>query len=639
MYNMADLLPIKLLIVEDFHVETEALLRELYDAEFNFSHVIVKDETSFRKALVDFVPDVILSPYSLKKTNAVKLLGISRNHGLLTPFILLAYDLSEDIAIDLLGQGIEDYVLRSTIKRLPVAIKKALQRYKTQLELRISESRIRNSEASLRSMLRNGPMAVAMFDMEMCYIVVSERWLEHENKTEQDLIGKSHYDVMPEIPEAWKKVHQECLAGATRSASHEEMIRADGTIQILRWKMNPWYDADGKIGGVVLFVDDVTEQVRSRQRIEEQTLQKDLILTTAKIGVWHWVIGDSKLVWDEQCAQLFDYDKTDISTEAFYELIHEDDRDPVRNALIHSLKNGDYSTEYRLKKGDETRYVLSRGRSTIGKDGRAIRMDGILIDMTERHRLEAAQKESEQLFRDMAENISEVFWLTDWKLNKVLYASPLYESLYGSPVEELYNDSKSWVKNIHPEDREFVTKEFQKKATTGEYDIEYRILNPQGGVKWVRDRSFAVLDADGNVVRVAGITEEITERKRDKEWIETLSMVASEASNGVMIQDAGGLLIWANNGFSEISGYRAKEVLGKEPWSLLAGDKTDYKLIEATYAQLKKGISLNADYRVLRKDGQSLWVHVSFSPIMDGMGNLKQIVSIGTDITRHQVTS
>ncbi|HAP69949.1 MAG TPA: hypothetical protein DCR04_09545 [Flavobacteriales bacterium] len=107
--------PINLLIAEDFHGETEALLRELSEVEFNFSHVVVQDEVGYEKQLHEFKPDVILSPYSLPGTNAVKLLGIARKNGVTAPFILLAYDLSEDIAIDLLGEGIEDYILRSTL--------------------------------------------------------------------------------------------------------------------------------------------------------------------------------------------------------------------------------------------------------------------------------------------------------------------------------------------------------------------------------------------------------------------------------------------------------------------------------------------------------------------------------------------
>lgn len=196
---------IKIGFIEDFHGETDLIIRELKDAEMNFEHTVVSKEADFLEMLQSFEPDVILSPYSLHDTNAVKLLKIARDSGIETPFILLAFDLSEDIAIDLLAEGIEDYVQRSTLKRLPVAIRKALQRYKTQLELQLSERKIRTSEQALRNMVRNAPIAVAMFDLDMNYMMVSKTWLIHERKTEEEIIGKNHYELVPELPEHWKK--------------------------------------------------------------------------------------------------------------------------------------------------------------------------------------------------------------------------------------------------------------------------------------------------------------------------------------------------------------------------------------------------------------------------------------------------
>lgn len=142
--------PIRIIIYEDFHAETESVIREFEDSELRILPKVVTSTDGFKSALRTFKPDVILSPYSLTNTNAIKLLSMARKEGCTAPFILLAFDLSEDIAIDLLGAGIEDYVMRSTLKRLPVAVKKALQRHKIQLELMLSELRLRASEASLR---------------------------------------------------------------------------------------------------------------------------------------------------------------------------------------------------------------------------------------------------------------------------------------------------------------------------------------------------------------------------------------------------------------------------------------------------------------------------------------------------------
>ncbi|MCF8465696.1 MAG: PAS domain S-box protein [Flavobacteriales bacterium] len=265
--------PIKILIVEDFHAETESVLRELDEAEFSFIYEVVTDENEFRTKLRAFFPDVILSPYSLADTNAVKLLSQANEIGLNTPFILLAFDLSEDIAIELLGEGIEDYVLRSTLKRLPVAIRKALQRLHSTLQLQLSEDRLKSSESAMRNMVRNTPIAVAMFDKNMNYLVVSETWLNLESKTEEELIGNNHYEVVPDISENWKAIHQRCLKGETLSSENESVIREGGKQQILRWKMNPWYQSDSVIGGVVLFIEDITDRVLIQLELERSLLK------------------------------------------------------------------------------------------------------------------------------------------------------------------------------------------------------------------------------------------------------------------------------------------------------------------------------------------------------------------------------
>ena len=204
----------------------------------HFDLEVVQDETTFLQLLNESKPDVVLSPFSLKDTNAVKLLKIARQAGYETPFILLAFDLSEDIAIDLLAEGMEDYVQRSTLKRLPVAIKKALQRYKTQLELTLSEKRLRASESTLRSMLKNAPIAVAMFDTNMNYMVVSKAWLQHEKKTEE-IIGKNHYEEVPEIPEHWKHVHKEVLLGETRASDNDSIRRTRRNNKYLKMENEP----------------------------------------------------------------------------------------------------------------------------------------------------------------------------------------------------------------------------------------------------------------------------------------------------------------------------------------------------------------------------------------------------------------
>ena len=751
--------PIRILIVEDFHAETDLLMLELRESETVFETSVASSEDEYRAELRSFQPDVILSPYSLRKTNALKLLGIARAEQIDSPFILLAYDLSEDIAIDLLGQGIEDYVLRSTLKRLPVAIRKALQRHKTQLELQLSEARLRASETSLRNMVRNAPIAVAMFDNDMNYLVVSETWLKHEKKSEEELLGNNHYDVVPEIPENWKAVHQKCLAGETLGAEFEKMTRADGSVQFLRWKMNPWYDSNAQIAGAVLFIEDITEKHLAQSAIEhsEATLRDAQRL--GKLGSWEMNLDTNELSWSDEMFSIHGLKKQRVSIELFLSTIHVDDIERVKNAIEIAFSGGSEPMEYRIIRSDnkEERLVLGSGARIIGnrlmgtiqditeqhrtaldlkkseaslklaqqiarignwewerggktvwcsdemysiyeiekrtltvadirsfihpddlkrverlaskdltKDivpvidyriitptgklkhvasrakqvlddaGTVIQLVGTLQDVTERRVIEEELERKELLFREMAENIEEVFWVTDETGANIHYMSPLYEKIYGRSLQELHENGDAWALNIHPDDKERVFNSFRSNGPKGKYDETYRLVHSDNSVRWVRARAFPIKDSNGTVVRLVGVTQDITEQKRDKDRIETLSLVASETINGVLIQDAQGRAIWANKGFTRITGYQGAEIIGKEPWTVVSGDSTNQKLVDMTYQKMTTGKAFSSENQLKRKDGELVWVNTSFTPVLDEHGVVKNIVSIGTDINKQK---
>ncbi len=139
------------------------------------------------------------------------------------------------------------------------------------------------------------------------------------------------------------------------------------------------------------------------------------------------------------------------------------------------------------------------------------------IEINERKKTENALFKSEERFRQIAENIKEVFWLTDWKEHKVIYVSPAFESIWGRDAKILYESPMLWIKSIHPEDSKRVRNAFLKNVTNGSYDEDFRIVRPDGSVRWIHDRGFPIYDKEGNVYRLAGIAEDITKRKRDEE--------------------------------------------------------------------------------------------------------------------------
>jgi PAS domain S-box-containing protein len=151
-------------------------------------------------------------------------------------------------------------------------------------------------------------------------------------------------------------------------------------------------------------------------------------------------------------------------------------------------------------------------------------------DITERRRAQEALYSSQEKFRQLAENIREVFWILSLPARDFLYVSPAYEQVWGQSRDSVYRDSASWIAIVHPEDAERVRTVFLRQTWREVVDYEYRILTPQGQEKWIHDRAFPIRGRNGEVTRVVGIAEEITERKRYEEEL-IRAREAADAAN------------------------------------------------------------------------------------------------------------
>ncbi len=155
--------------------------------------------------------------------------------------------------------------------------------------------------------------------------------------------------------------------------------------------------------------------------------------------------------------------------------------------------------------------------------------------IAERVQAEELLRESEEKFRQFAENSSDVFWMMSASGDRILYISPRYEQVWGRSSGELYDNPHSWMEAIESEDRPSVQNAWTASLAGGEFLVEYRILRPDGTVRWIRDRALPIRDSGGKVYRIAGIAEDITARrlgeeqlKEAKEFAETASRAKSE---------------------------------------------------------------------------------------------------------------
>lgn len=147
-------------------------------------------------------------------------------------------------------------------------------------------------------------------------------------------------------------------------------------------------------------------------------------------------------------------------------------------------------------------------------DLKAERDERAVAATTHHRRSEAALRGSEQRFREIAETVNEVFWITDPAKLQMLYVSPAYERTWDRSCESLYAAPATWLDAIHPADVERIRRAAQEKQAAGTYDEEFRIVRPDGSVRWIRDRAYPVRDRSGEVCRIVGVAADITLRKQ-----------------------------------------------------------------------------------------------------------------------------
>lgn len=240
---------------------------------------------------------------------------------------------------------------------------------------------------------------------------------------------------------------------------------------------------------------------------------------------------------------------------------------------------------------------------------------------------------SEAQFRQLAENIEEVFHLTDLGQERIMYVGPAYERIWGRSRATLYAAPRSWLDAVHPDDHERVQQAALTWATTGGYHQEYRIIRPDGSIRWIRDRTFPVRDVNGVIYRVAGLAEDITERKLGVDLIAEQAALLDKARDAIHVRDADGRITYWNHGAERIYGWTAAEAVGALAVDLL---RPEPAALQAASDRLLADGEWLGDLQAQSKDGRPLTVEARWTLVRDPDGQPLTILAIDTDVTEKQ---
>jgi len=321
--------------------------------------------------------------------------------------------------------------------------------------------------------------------------------------------------------------------------SRDEMEMKDGTV--LDRYSAPLVGSSGKYYGRIWTFRDITERKRADAVLKEQLLLRERlakIATNAPGIIYAFRLrpdGSVCLPYVSPTIEEFYGVRADgLADDAspVFDLIHPEDQTRMRKSITESARTlSPWRCEFRVRHPRKGLFWVEGQATPERETDGGVLWHGFMSDITERKRMEVSLRESDEKFRQLAENITDVFWITSPDLKTMHYVSRCYVRVWGRSTESLYANPHEWVEAILPEERERVFTAFAGLMDDVPYvDMEYRIARPDGAIRWIQDRGFQVRDAGGKLIRLAGIASDITERKQVAEQL-VLAKEAADSAN------------------------------------------------------------------------------------------------------------
>ncbi|TCO81497.1 PAS domain S-box-containing protein [Plasticicumulans lactativorans] len=515
------------------------------------------------------------------------------------------------------------------------------------MELRLGES-----EAKLRLFIQHAPAAIAMFDREMRYLCVSRRWLSDYHLGDEELLGRSHYAIFPDMAQRWREVHARCLAGATERCEAEAFERADGCVDWIRWEVLPWYEADGSIGGLILLSEDITERRQAQEALWASQQRFRAIFNQAAVGIAVLSPQGQCLQVNERLCAILGYGADELCRMRFQDITHPDDLAEDERSLGRILA-GELDTCVReqryLHKGGSAVWVNLTVSLTRYADGRPNFFIAVVEDISQRRQAAEALRESEARLK-MALVASHMgVWEWDIPADRVYWSPECYE-IFGVDAAGFDADLAAFRRLLHPDDLAGFMRAVEDALARREvFAADFRIRRSDGAIRWVSDLARATYDEAGRPLRLVGTARDVTDRKLIEQELEqhrhhleelvaertrqleaanlALSQRAAEVADlydhapcGYHSLDPAGVFLQINDTELNWLGYRREEVVGRLRLQDLLTPHSQQVFAEAFPRLKAHGWVRDLEYELVRKDGMLLPVVLTATVLRDAAG-------------------
>ncbi len=383
------------------------------------------------------------------------------------------------------------------------------------------EEEVKTNEALLRLFIKHTPAAIAMFDTDMRYLQVSDRFLTDYDLEGQDIIGKLHYDVFPNLPDRWKEVHKRILAGAVERCEEDPYVTSDGSTGWLQWESLPWRKGNGEIGGLILFTQVITERKRAEEalRASEERFAKIFNFTPFRMGILR-IRDGMVLEVNDSWTKDTGFSRNEIINQPIFKLSSSLDDglvEKLREVLTTRQPVND--TEIRFRTKDGRAVIANTSAVVIDLDGEPCYL-WAANDITERKQAEEALQASESRFSIAFNSNPMLASISELEGGRFLAVNDSFVALTGYSREEAVGHTALEL-NLwpNPEDRRRVMEKLKKETRVRDFEGSIRLKN---GEKRVLLLSIEQIELDGQIC-LLHVADDITLRKRAEQALRALS--------------------------------------------------------------------------------------------------------------------
>ena len=358
----------------------------------------------------------------------------------------------------------------------------------------------------------------------------STQWTQHTGVPENELLGWRWLGVLhPDDREPTRRFWMDSVAGRGPYDVEYRVRGRDGSYRWFKTRGVPIRDSALEIVNWFGTCTDFTDLKHAEEALRESEQRFRMFVDHASDAFF--LLDDDDVIVDvnRQACRSLGYTREELVGMTPTNLDHDVTPSELER-LKTKLDAGEaVAFESRHCRKDAMVFPVEVRAQAFREGGRRFKV-ALARDISDRKRAEEALRESEERFRQLAENVRGVFWLQEGGWERLLYISPLYEEFWGRTCQSLYEQPRSWIESVHPEDRDLVFDHFEQQNRGISTETHFRITRPDGSTRWMCCRAFPLKNQAGEVYRVAGLVEDINERRQFEEELRRAKEAAESAN-------------------------------------------------------------------------------------------------------------